>query len=85
MLSAAQFARVQGSTWFALCLPQWVTLLPLATPCACCAAVANGERSLLVDLTSPAWQPPGWWEHPVPTVKHWTDISVYELHIRDFR
>jgi 1,4-alpha-glucan branching enzyme len=46
---------------------------------------ANGERSLLVDLHSPALMPPGWWEHPVPSLAHWTDVSVYELHIRDFR
>eukprot|EP00775_Hariotina_reticulata_P002314 gene2314-2622_t len=45
---------------------------------------ANGERSLLVDLHSPALMPPGWWEHPVPSLAHWTDVSVYELHIRDF-
>lgn len=45
---------------------------------------ANGERSLLVDMNSPALMPPGWWEHPVPRLNHWTDVSVYELHIRDF-
>lgn len=45
----------------------------------------NGERSLFVDLHSPALMPPGWWEHPVPRLVHWTDVSVYELHIRDFR
>eukprot|EP00878_Enallax_costatus_P010482 GHUV01010944.1.p1 GENE.GHUV01010944.1~~GHUV01010944.1.p1 ORF type:complete len:704 (+),score=164.13 GHUV01010944.1:956-3067(+) len=44
----------------------------------------NGERSLLVDLNSPALMPPGWWEHRVPGLTHWTDVSVYELHIRDF-
>jgi 1,4-alpha-glucan branching enzyme len=46
---------------------------------------ANGERSMFVDLNSPALMPPGWWEHPVPGLVHWTDVSVYELHIRDFR
>lgn len=46
---------------------------------------ANGERTLIVDMGSPALQPPGWWEHPVPGLHHWTDVSVYELHIRDFR
>ena len=57
-----------------------VCVLPCTPP-----PPANGERTLLVDMTSPALQPPGWWEHPVPTVQHFTDISVYELHIRDFR
>ncbi|KAF8068441.1 PU1 [Scenedesmus sp. PABB004] len=48
------------------------------------ATTANGERSVFVDLDSPTLQPPGWWEHPVPGLHHWTDVSVYELHIRDF-
>ncbi|WIA10447.1 hypothetical protein OEZ85_010639 [Tetradesmus obliquus] len=45
---------------------------------------ANGERSMFVDMDSPQLMPPGWWEHPVPGLVHWTDVSVYELHIRDF-
>jgi hypothetical protein len=53
--------------------------------CCCCCCPGNGERTLLVDMNSPALQPPGWWEHPVPGLHHWTDVSVYELHIRDFR
>lgn len=45
----------------------------------------NGERSIIVDLNNPSLMPAGWWEHPVPILTHWTDVSVYELHIRDFR
>eukprot|EP00879_Flechtneria_rotunda_P011613 GHRR01012130.1.p1 GENE.GHRR01012130.1~~GHRR01012130.1.p1 ORF type:complete len:951 (+),score=302.30 GHRR01012130.1:707-3559(+) len=45
---------------------------------------ANGERSILVDVNSPELLPPGWHHHKAPGLIHWTDVSVYELHIRDF-
>ncbi|KAI5056353.1 hypothetical protein GOP47_0028171 [Adiantum capillus-veneris] len=47
---------------------------------------ANGERSLLVDLNDPELQPTGWTElgNQKPILKSFTDISIYELHIRDF-
>lgn len=28
--------------------------------------------------------PPGWSKDVAPSLKQWTDISIYELHIRDF-
>ncbi|MCO5576819.1 hypothetical protein L7F22_030639, partial [Adiantum nelumboides] len=47
---------------------------------------ANGERSLLVDLNDTELQPPGWTElaSQKPAFESFTDISIYELHIRDF-
>ncbi|KAL6752790.1 glycoside hydrolase superfamily [Haematococcus lacustris] len=47
---------------------------------------ADGERSQIVppDLEHPLLMPPGWHGHDVPRVAAWTDISLYELHIRDF-
>lgn len=50
----------------------------------CCTA--NGERTQIVDLASPDLAPPGWRDHAVPQLpqSRWPDISVYELHIRDF-
>ena len=38
-----------------------------------------------VDMTAPELSPPGWREDVAPGLHQWTDISVYELHIRDFR
>lgn len=46
---------------------------------------ANGERSLLVNLGDPDVTPGGWGRHPLPSLGAWSDISVYELHVRDFR
>lgn len=46
---------------------------------------ADGARTQLVDLTHPDTQPPGWKEHVPPPLSQWTDVSVYELHVRDFR
>lgn len=45
---------------------------------------ADGARTQLVDLTHPDTQPPGWKEHVPPPLSQWTDVSVYELHVRDF-
>eukprot|EP00252_Welwitschia_mirabilis_P015406 TRINITY_DN3386_c0_g2_i1.p1 TRINITY_DN3386_c0_g2~~TRINITY_DN3386_c0_g2_i1.p1 ORF type:complete len:1084 (+),score=223.69 TRINITY_DN3386_c0_g2_i1:71-3253(+) len=47
---------------------------------------ANGERSLLVDLNNADLKPDGWSElvKEKPNLKTFTDISIYELHIRDF-
>lgn len=39
-------------------------------------------------------EPPGWSSHAIPSIepsnqpaqmRRWTDISLYELHVRDFR
>ncbi len=46
---------------------------------------ADSRRSFLADLEDPAWMPPGWTTHrrPAPPASS-TDMSVYELHVRDF-
>ena len=45
---------------------------------------ANSQRSFVADLSSNALKPPGWDRHALPRLEHPTDISLYELHIRDF-
>eukprot|EP00897_Mesotaenium_endlicherianum_P007209 jgi/Mesen1/6516/ME000332S05521 len=47
---------------------------------------ANGKRSYLIDLRDPALAPPGWesLQHEKPPLAAFNDISIYELHIRDF-
>jgi len=49
------------------------------------ALTADGERCVFCDLGAPGMAPPGWDGHAVPGLAQWTDVSVYELHIRDFR
>lgn len=65
---------------------------------------ANGERSLLVDLSAPVLhsalssesqpeatplplEPEGWQQlaEEKPPLASFADVSIYELHIRDFR
>lgn len=48
------------------------------------ATTANGERSIFVDLDDERWAPPAWRQHTAPPLASWTDITVYELHVRDF-
>lgn len=45
---------------------------------------ANGQRSFVANLASAALKPPGWDNHPIPRLDHPTDISLYELQVRDF-
>jgi 1,4-alpha-glucan branching enzyme len=45
---------------------------------------ADGERTIMVDLEEPRLQPPGWARDAPPQLS-WSDQSIYELHIRDFR
>ena len=45
---------------------------------------ADSRRSYVADLADPALAPPGWKETPAPTLAAPTDMSVYELHVRDF-
>jgi len=45
---------------------------------------ANGKRSFVANLASPALKPAGWDGHAIPKLDHPTDISLYELHVRDF-
>lgn len=45
---------------------------------------ANGQRSFLANLDSAALKPAGWDGHAIPRLDHPTDISLYELQVRDF-
>jgi pullulanase/glycogen debranching enzyme len=45
---------------------------------------ANSQRSFVANLDSRDLKPDGWDHHPLPRLAHATDISLYELHIRDF-
>ncbi len=46
---------------------------------------ANSQRSVVADLDDPALRPPGWAETPLPSrVRHPVDMTIYELHVRDF-
>ncbi|KQQ87869.1 alpha-1,6-glucosidase domain-containing protein [Massilia sp. Leaf139] len=45
----------------------------------------DSQRSYIADLDSPALKPAGWDAHRTPdTVRAQTDMTVYELHVRDF-
>jgi len=44
----------------------------------------NSERSLLVDLDAPALQPAGWDDLAKPELQRPEELSIYELHVRDF-
>jgi pullulanase len=45
------------------------------------AVGVNGRRGMVVDLRGT--DPPGWEKDKRPTLKNFTDIILYELHIRD--
>ena len=45
---------------------------------------ANSARSQIVDLNDPALMPAGWDAVAKPELNAFTDIVLYELHIRDF-
>ncbi|MGJ9420268.1 alpha-1,6-glucosidase domain-containing protein [Massilia sp. CMS3.1] len=45
----------------------------------------DSKRSYIADLDAPALKPTGWDAHRAPdTVKAQADMTVYELHVRDF-
>ena len=45
----------------------------------------DSQRSYIADLDAPTLKPQGWDAHRAPdTVKAQTDMTVYELHVRDF-
>lgn len=44
----------------------------------------NSERSLLVNLAAPALAPADWEKIAKPVVEKPEDLSIYELHVRDF-
>lgn len=48
---------------------------------------ADGKRTLLVDLDSADVKPEGWdnLQDEKPNLLSFSDVSIYELHVRDFR
>jgi pullulanase len=44
----------------------------------------NGTKSRITDLESAATKPAGWDRSGSPTLRSFSDMSLYELHIRDF-
>lgn len=48
---------------------------------------SDGRRTLFVDLDSDALKPEGWCNlaDDKLILRSFSDISIYELHIRDFR
>ena len=44
----------------------------------------NGTKSRITDLESDETKPAGWDEHTSPPLMSLADMSIYELHIRDF-
>jgi pullulanase len=44
----------------------------------------NGTKSRITDLESDETKPDGWDEHTSPPLRSFSDLSLYELHIRDF-
>lgn len=44
----------------------------------------DSTRSYVADLESRALKPPGWDRQRVPALPAQTDMSIYELHVRDF-
>jgi pullulanase len=45
---------------------------------------ANGQRSFVANLDGAALKPKGWDGHDIPKLDHPTDITLYELQVRDF-
>jgi pullulanase len=44
----------------------------------------NGTKSRITDLDAEHTQPPGWEDSTAPPLHSLSDMSIYELHIRDF-
>jgi pullulanase len=44
----------------------------------------NGNKSRITDLDSSETKPAGWDENTSPPLRSFSDMSIYELHIRDF-
>lgn len=42
----------------------------------------NGKRGMVIDMAET--DPPGWKNDKKPPLKHFTDIVIYESHVRDF-
>lgn len=54
---------------------------------AFCRLSSDGKRTFLVNVDSDALKPPNWDNlgDEKPDIAEFSDISIYELHIRDFR
>lgn len=55
--------------------------------CCLCRLSADGRRTLLVNVDSETLKPEAW-DHLVDEKRDllsFSDISLYELHVRDFR
>jgi pullulanase len=44
----------------------------------------NSTRSQIINLSDPALCPTGWQNFEKPELRNFTDIAIYELHVRDF-
>jgi pullulanase len=44
----------------------------------------NGTKSRITDLDSDETKPDGWDEDKSPSLRSFSDLSIYELHVRDF-
>ena len=44
----------------------------------------NGTKSRITDLDSDETKPPDWDEDISPLLRSFSDMSIYELHVRDF-
>ncbi len=44
----------------------------------------NGAKSRLTDLDDPLNKPPGWDQQTIPPLDSPNDLTIYELHVRDF-
>ncbi|MCM1991688.1 type I pullulanase [Oceanirhabdus seepicola] len=45
-------------------------------------ATVNGEKGMIVDFDS--LNPEGWHEHQIPTPLRFSEMIIYEMHVRDF-
>lgn len=44
----------------------------------------NSQRSVVVDLDDPRWEPQGWGEATPSALRNQAEQTIYELHVRDF-
>ncbi len=49
-----------------------------------CDLALNGSKSRLTDLNDPQTKPEGWDEHSSPAIASNAELTIWELHVRDF-
>lgn len=49
-----------------------------------CDLALNGNKSRLTDLNDPKTKPDGWDEHLSPTIGSHNELTIWEMHVRDF-